>query len=499
MLAKSLENGNDTVLTQVIAGEGGIGKTTLAIEYAYAYQAQYDVCLFACAETITTLTGSYQCIASQLALPEATKAVSSKIIVQAVRQYFTTATSATPGKIPFLLILDNAGIVTEDMRQRHNTPLITLSELIAFLPDTCSGHIILTTWNTLLEGRSQSPVNNILTLLSMEPTEARNFLLERKYGKQALLPDSETAAATDLAQHLGYLPLALELVTAYIAADRQQTLASYRDMYKEQEAQHPPFLAQLRISHETSGRISLNAVEAISPAAADLLRLCSFVAPESIPIEFVLTAAKSGEIKSLTEFFGDLSNISGNEQRFTELLGPLLAYSLATTGSMPGTFQIHRLVQFAIRRTMDLEIPNTSDLEKQTARAKFPNLRWITELISGPRKIRACEIWITRTVSLLSQTSWDSVDGTLCERILPHVEALFPYFKDDIYRTVTTALLLDQAASYLYGRGRYGEAEPLYREALTIITAILGSNHPQTKIITKNLQRLREERMKQAE
>ena len=38
--------------------------------------------------------------------------------------------------------------------------------------------------------------------------------------------------------------------------------------------------------------------------------------------------------------------------------------------------------------------------------------------------------------------------------------------------------------------GRYEDAEPLYKQAIAICTAALGADHPNTKIVRNNFERL---------
>src|SRR5204863_4085761 len=55
---------------QSISGLGGIGKTQIAVEYAYRYCDEYEYVLWARAESIETLTSSYTELARLLDLPE---------------------------------------------------------------------------------------------------------------------------------------------------------------------------------------------------------------------------------------------------------------------------------------------------------------------------------------------------------------------------------------------------------------------------------------------
>ena len=71
-LATTLHTGQPTALSQpqAISGLGGIGKTQLALEYAYRRRQEYQAVLWALADTREALTSSYLAIATLLNLPE---------------------------------------------------------------------------------------------------------------------------------------------------------------------------------------------------------------------------------------------------------------------------------------------------------------------------------------------------------------------------------------------------------------------------------------------
>src|SRR3974390_2465632 len=71
---------------QVISGLGGIGKTQIAIEYAYRYNDEYRMVLWASAQSIDTVNYSYLEIARVLNLPEK-EAPEQEIIIQAVKTW----------------------------------------------------------------------------------------------------------------------------------------------------------------------------------------------------------------------------------------------------------------------------------------------------------------------------------------------------------------------------------------------------------------------------
>ena len=64
-----LKQGQTAALSQAISGLGGVGKTQLAVEYAYRYHQDYQAVLWAHAESVEVLTSSYTEMATLLNLP----------------------------------------------------------------------------------------------------------------------------------------------------------------------------------------------------------------------------------------------------------------------------------------------------------------------------------------------------------------------------------------------------------------------------------------------
>src|SRR5260370_11711361 len=71
-LRTQLKAGQATALSQpqAISGLGGIGKTQLAVEYAYRFHQDYQVVLWARAESTEALVSSFMTLATGLKLPQ---------------------------------------------------------------------------------------------------------------------------------------------------------------------------------------------------------------------------------------------------------------------------------------------------------------------------------------------------------------------------------------------------------------------------------------------
>jgi hypothetical protein len=178
---------------QAISGLGGIGKTQLALEYAYRYHQGYTAVMWARAESTDALVSSYVAIASLLRLPER-EAKEQDITVQAVKTWLQTHHS-------WLLILDNAD---------------ELTLLPNFLPPSLGGHLLLTT-RAAATGR----LAHRLEIETLLPEQGALFLLRRA---GLIAPDAnleqtsleEQNLALKISKELGGLPLALDQAGAYL-------------------------------------------------------------------------------------------------------------------------------------------------------------------------------------------------------------------------------------------------------------------------------------------
>jgi tetratricopeptide (TPR) repeat protein len=420
-----LQAGQDTATAlarpQAITGLGGIGKTQIAVQYAYRFHLDYQVVLWAHAESPEALTGSYVTIASLLNLPEQ-EAQEQEIMVQAVKKWLQTHSE-------WLLILDNA----------DDLPLLP-----AFLPPVLGGHLLLTTrafavghLANRLEVDTLSPEQGALLLLRRAALIAPDATLE-----QASLQQRDLAV--QVSQELGGLPLALDQAGAYLEATGT-SLDAYQQIYQRhrtallaqrraQGADHPEPVA-------STWSLSFARVEETNPAGADLLRLCAYLAPDAIPEEILAQgAAHLGPV---------LGPVASDAFLLGQAIEALRAYSLV--GRDPGmqTLSVHRLVQVVVRDALD-----ASD--------------------------RKC--WAERAIQAVHAAlpPVEHADWPEWERLLAHAQACVEWVEPEGIHIQEAAKVLQQAGWYLTKRARYNEAEPLLERAYQMSEQEQGAEHLDT-------------------
>ena len=423
-LQKQLRKGQKAALSQpqAVSGLGGIGKTQIAIEYAHKHRQKYQSVLWARAESHEALTSSFVEIARLLDLPQKDEQ-DQTIIVQAVKRWLQDNHG-------WLLILDNA-----------DEPVI----IREFLPTKCDGHILLTTRAQALGGLAQRIEVDTFTneLGALFLLRRATIIAADATAEQALAQDREVAMK--ISEELGGLPLALDQAGAYVE-ETSCSLSDYLNLYRTRRAEvlkerggllgdHPDSVA-------TTWSLSFQRVEEKNAAAADLLRLCAFLAPDAIPEEIITKGA---------EHLGPvLQAVSNDSMALNKAIAALGAYSLIQRDATEKTLSIHRLVQAVLQDVM-------SDDETK--------------------------MWAERAVLAVSEACPD-VEFEVWkqwERYLPHAQAACNYLKwDQMALPEEVTLLLNKIGWYLRERGRYREAEALLQQIVIHREHNLGPEHLDT-------------------
>src|SRR5215467_9590640 len=423
-LRRQLQAGHAKAFSQpqAICGLGGVGKTQVALEYAYRHAQDYQAILWTRADSRDTLVAGLLQIAFVLGLPERDERDQGVVIV-AVKTWLSQNTG-------WLLILDNA----------DDLPLLP-----EFLPVPLSGHLLLTT-------RTQAP-GGLATRVELETLDLDDapLLLLRRAGllaldaSQAQAEPADWQAAVQLALELGCLPLALDQAGAYLEETRCG-LQQYLELYCNQRARLLRHRGGLTSDHPdsvaTTWSLSFALIEQRSALASDLLRLCTVLHPDAIPEALFLRAA--------THLGPTLAALEADPLAFNQALAVIQNYSLLRRNGREETLSIHRLVQAVLADAMSEE---------------------------------ECEQWRRRAIAALNtlfpsvrREGWEQWEA--CSRLLPHVFSIAASTTPQAHN-LELASLLTRAADYLGQRAQYEQAEPLYQRALSIGEQALGHEPPR--------------------
>jgi MinD-like ATPase involved in chromosome partitioning or flagellar assembly len=232
-----------------LQGMGGIGKTHLALEYAYRFQSAYDVVWWVDADPPDFVDVALADLGTRLGIPTRPNVKEATgVVLQALY-------SGEPYR-RWLVIFDNA----ED-----------LERIREFLPKG-SGHVLITSRNPAWTEQAEQIQVDVF-----QRRESVAHLLQR-------VPTLRAADADQVAETLGDLPIAIAAAGAWL----HDTGAGV-DEYLRQIEQHGPRAltgTSQENSVEATWDLSLQRLQARSPAAYRLLQLCSVLAPE-IALELV--------------------------------------------------------------------------------------------------------------------------------------------------------------------------------------------------------------------
>ncbi len=442
-LAASLRVGETVGIFQphAVSGLGGVGKTQLALEYAYRYYQDYEVVLWTRADTQEALISGFVTFAALLQLPQQEERDQLKI-VQAFKHWLMNNAG-------WLLLLDNAD---------------DLALVRDFLPPTGKGHTLLTT-----RAASMGRLAQRLEVDTLDVEPGALLLLRRA---ERLAPDasleqaeaSERAIALEITQELGGLPLALDQAGAYIE-ETHCSLADYLHFSRSQRADLLAARGGLVSDHPepvaTTWSLSFAQVQARSPAAADLLRVCAFLHPDAIPEEIITEGAAA--------LGPELQVVAQHPFLLNQAIGVLLAYSLLKRQPEEHLLSMHRLVQAVLKDGMDA---------------------------STYRQ------WAERVVQAVNAALPDELDyGTTSryKRCLLHSQECAQHIEQLHLTSAAARRLLHRTGTYFAEHERNAEAETFYQHSLRIKEQALGPDHPDVAYTLNGLANLYNEQAKYAE
>jgi tetratricopeptide (TPR) repeat protein len=412
-----------------IHGLGGIGKTRLAVEYAWRSGDRYDTALFVVADSPEALRSGLASLARPglLNLPEYEAGAEAKA-VEAVLSWLRDNSR-------WLLILDN--IDTEEAAK-------AVREM---LPRLGNGHVLITSrrreWPRTIQKQPLGELNR---------EEAVQFLLKSTEGERTHASDDAEQAGR-LAEILGGLPLALEQAAAYIV-HHQMTFADYLEDWQRERQKvlewHDEAVLDYPASVAATWQKTFNQ---LCPEGATILRLTAFLAPEPIPEE-MFEEGKDTVEEAATTFIEETGQ-QRTERTIRDAFSDLAGFSMITRSA--GRFTVHRVVQEVLRT----RIP----VDSQRSWIDF-SLRLVNDYSpQEPSDVRTWPVW---------------------DVLRPHAARIVEE-ADRVGIPDPTARLMSQLALLLLEKSLYIQAEPLMRRALAISEASLGPDHPGVSIRLNNL------------
>lgn len=308
LLDKLLHHLNATphhALITACHGLGGVGKTQLAIEYAYQRYDDYQIIYLISADNTRQIEAAYLKLASLLGIASINQ--KAEEIIQNVITWLKSLKKC-------LLIFDNVN---------H------YDEIKPYLPQL-NCHVIITSRHAEC-GLPGIPVD-IFTL-----DESRQYILKILNNR---VIDSEQKII-HLANTMGHLPLALAQASAYIKKNNMD-IEKYLELYSKNKSL---FLSKSDLpvgdSHIpvfVTWDITMKTISASSTLAANLLTACAYLHWVNIPERFLM-------------LFSEINLNNMQNEIYEEAISILSNYSMITMHE--NTISVHCLVQEVIRLKLD--------------------------------------------------------------------------------------------------------------------------------------------------
>ncbi|KAI0895152.1 TPR-like protein [Annulohypoxylon nitens] len=451
-----------------IFGLGGVGKTQIALEFAYRTKDEDRGCsiFWVPATDRIAFEQAYKQIGQLLNIPGID--ANGADILQLVKDRLSDE-----GMGPWLMIIDNA----DDMNMIFRQPTaveVSAPALIDYVPVSPNGSTLITTRNRKVAVRQAA--DKIIFLEIMGPEDAKQ-LLGRSILRQEILSDAD--ATMELLRILGFLPLAIIHAASYIN-ENDTTIDEYTGLYNDSETEVMKVLSE---DFEVHGRYK---TVKNSIAATWLISLSQLTRTHLVAIDYLSFMA----CLSNNNISQSLLLPTESKKQSLEAIGALKAYSFISKREDGPSFDIHPLVHLASRNWLR----NESKLQTWTEKAI---IRLVELLPDGGHDNRATwTAYLPHAKYLLTSTM--ILEGDLQVVIL--AEKLGKCFYSngeysEAYQVYERALELRKNASGLENRdtlrnmfgmaealnhqGKYKQAEHQHREILELRKKVLGPKDPE--------------------
>jgi len=427
-----------------VHGLGGIGKSSLAREFAWRHRDEYSVVWWLNAQSEDTIIEGLLRLGAMYmrGFDKLTdRRAAARQVVDSLLAGFSR---------PALLVFDNV----EDER-------------------------LMRTWRPTSNGRALATSRHAGCSAGIGDIPLHTFDVE--CATEYLLRESERSDLTRedagaIVDALGGLPLALAHAAASLRGMRM--IAPHR--YLERIGDHlkrAPAGAEYPRSVFATFTAAIMQAETEAPGATAVLRFAACFAPDAIPDELFRQNPECDEM-ALDEALGALDRLS------------LLAFSRSSR-----SYAVHRLVQTAARDIVDEERIRFAETAAEAVDRAFPPV----EFVNWPQ----CERLLPHAVAVLNGLATDTslVAARIADRCGFYLRERGDYRAAEPLQ-VRALAMFERALSpddpdlavavrnlgVLYDlEGRYREAEPLHLRALAIQEKAFGNEHPEVARTLNNL------------
>lgn len=363
-----------------LCGMGGIGKTDLAVEYAFTRRSRFAAILWLDAGSPAQLAADFGRIASHLGLESADEARDLQSSIQLAKAWMTRPRTSSSIRVheddnDWLLIFDNAD---------------NLEDIIDFVPQNGNGSVLVTSRDPFAKEQFFSNGSGI-DLEPLSTAESATLLRKLIVPRESSANKDECDASLELAKQLDGLPLAMTQMAGFIRRrhlSMREFVSSYGNDARYAEIHGMSHPAQEhRYGYTLATTYNL---QGLSSSTMDLVRILAFLSPDRIREDIFVSPTPHRRCREPAEG-QPWSSATFEAARYESL-----ASSIIKRDVHKKELRIHRVIQAEIRTALDEEL-------------RYKTFKSAVDLVS--------RLWPPGNLSIQANKRW-----VLCEDLLPHIE-----------------------------------------------------------------------------
>ncbi|MGB3755675.1 MAG: tetratricopeptide repeat protein [Rivularia sp. (in: cyanobacteria)] len=467
---------NNRVAIYAVSGMGGVGKSELALEYAWEYINDYSggICWLNVRDR-NLAAEIIQFIQLQMDLEVPEKNQGNPLTLEQQVEWCWKNWKPPEGLV--LVIFDD---VTEYKDINKLLPRINNQRF----------KLLITTRRLGLDNKI---VDIPLDVLSEDDALS---LLKKILGEQDSRIEDELPTAIKLCKWLGCLPLGLELVGRYLVEDADLSIAEVLEELKEERLENEALNVSELESTEMTARLGVSAAfnltwEKLDSKTKEVGELLSLFAPDTIAWKYLESVSESLNWKK-----------TDVRKAKNQLHGRNLIKRLKKSEA---SYQIHPLIREFLQVKLQAS-PQINEL-KQAFTSSFIE---IAQTIPESPTLQFINS-VKNAIPHLTEVGENHLDALSDTNLFWVLYSLGEFYKGQGLYTLaqpwyeqcvselksrlgvnhpSTASSLNNLAILYKNMGRYEEAEPIYKQALDLRKQLLGENHPDTASSLNNLANL---------